>query len=169
MSATNNCCICEGTATVESSYYAGGETYHRSCFKCKTCGVLLKIINAMHPFSKMDGPLCDECYEKLHPDLKSKTIAHTSFVDDRIFILRRNASIEMPILFLSCSICAEKFGKRDDRIPVSLHCGHSFHQKCLLSGEKECYICKAEIKTDISTLKPNYALLNVLNIIPDPI
>ena len=58
---------------------------------------------------------------------------------------------------ISCSICLSQFVK-----PISMECGHSFCQFCilkyLLQYPKKCPMCRSAIKTCFQDLKVNIAL-----------
>ena len=65
---------------------------------------------------------------------------------------------------LWCSICAEPFNDRD-RVPILLQCAHTFCKLCLQtshSGLKACPTCRAQVSGPITSMKPNFALIQAL-------
>lgn len=57
----NVCDACKKTVFVAERMGAGGKTYHKSCFKCHTCGAVLNPSR----FCSVDGLIfCDPHYQR---------------------------------------------------------------------------------------------------------
>ena len=70
--------------------------------------------------------------------------------------------------FKLCPVCQNEFNPVQ-RLPISLGCGHSVCQSCLIRlSKQECPFDQAEIQTDIEKLPVNYALLSLVGgAVPD--
>lgn len=65
---------------------------------------------------------------------------------------------------MECGVCLEEFDEKEKQ-PIMLECGHTLCKECVESiynMTKHCPIDRQEFKRPLEELKPNYALLEVL-------
>lgn len=74
---------------------------------------------------------------------------------------------------LCCPICLDAFSASGTNAPYLLHCGHTFHKHCLTDQRTNthcsvmCAVCRSVSQVPVSSLKPNFALIEVLSILDE--